>query len=78
MINVPCVTHDLFRRPPISRGERLVPGGKDIIIGYEGARMLLGEITKENRLVTCDQLKGPYRSDLVQIALKHEAETIEV
>ena len=51
MINVPCVTHDLFRRPPISRGERLVPGGKDIIIGYEGARMLLGEITKENRLV---------------------------
>lgn len=44
MINVSRIIHDLFCRSPVSGSEWLIPGGKDVIVRDERARVLWSEI----------------------------------
>jgi hypothetical protein len=45
MVTVSCIVHNLFRRSPIGGSEWLIPGGEDIIVRDEWARMLQDDVT---------------------------------
>ena len=54
----------------------MIPGREDIVIGDKWARMLRDEVKMSK--IDLRPVKKTHRSDLMQITLKREAETVKV